>query len=386
VIADLHAHFPMHLLPPRQADTHAWVLQPWPGSRWRAVVLEVLSRLFNYEGPHGAPGVTVELMRRGDVGAVLSVLYAPFDEMDLAEPYGAPPRSRYVDSIRRQIDLVEQDLAREAAEGRASIAHNPAELDAALDAGRVAFVHCIEGGFALGATEAEIAANVAELAGRGVAYVGLAHLFWRGVAQNAPALPFLPDPLYRLVFPQRGDAGLTPLGEAAVRAMAEHRVLVDITHMNGRAIADTFALLDTLPEPPPLVASHIACRFPGGPEYNLTDEEIGQVGRRGGVLGVIACEHWAGARLPKARDFDGSVKTMLAHIDRIREVTGSDDHIAIGSDLDGYIKPALPGLEHMGRMKALEEALVEHYGAARAERYCSGNVLALLRRYWRGGP
>ena len=33
-------------------------------------------------------------------------------------------------------------------------------------------------------------------------------------------------------------------------------------------------------------------------------------------------------------------------------MTGSDDHVAIGSDLDGYIKPALPGLEHEGRHEA----------------------------------
>jgi microsomal dipeptidase-like Zn-dependent dipeptidase len=350
-------------------------------------VLEVLSRLFNYQGPKGAPSVTVELARRGEVGAVLSVLYAPFDEMDLAEPYGAPPRSRYFASLRDQMALVEHEIDHEAELGRASMARNPEELDAALGAGRTAFVHCIEGGFALGATEAEIAANVAEVARRGVAYVGLAHLFTRGVAQNAPALPFLPDWLYRLVFPQQGDAGLTPLGKAAVRAMVEHRVLVDITHMNGKAIEDTFALLESVAEPDtPLIASHMACRFPGGPEYNLTDEVIGRIGQRGGVLGVIACEHWANARLPKAKDFDASVKVIFAHIDRIREVTGSDDHIAIGSDLDGYIKPALPGLEHLGRMKPLQAALVERYGAERAEKYSSGNVLALLRRYWRGAP
>src|SRR3954451_10547749 len=58
----------MHLLPPRQGDTHAWVLERWPGSRWRSAVLEVLSRLFNYQGPKGAPSVTVELARRGEGG------------------------------------------------------------------------------------------------------------------------------------------------------------------------------------------------------------------------------------------------------------------------------------------------------------------------------
>ena len=92
MLVDLHAHFPMHLLTPRQADTHAAVLEPWPGSAWRGVVLELLSRLFNYQGPGGAPGVTVELLRQGEVGAVFSVLFEPFDEMDLSVPYGAPPQ------------------------------------------------------------------------------------------------------------------------------------------------------------------------------------------------------------------------------------------------------------------------------------------------------
>jgi microsomal dipeptidase-like Zn-dependent dipeptidase len=379
MIVDLHAHFPMHLLPPEQRDTHAWVLKPWPGSRWRSVILEILSRLANYQGPHGGPGVTVELMRKGNVGAGLSVLYAPFDEMDLSQPYGAPPLSRYVQSLRDQMALVEKDVD---ADPNADIARNPQEMDAAMAAGRVAMIHCVEGAFALGATEAEIAATVEEFAGRGIAYITIAHLFYRGVAQNSPALPFMPDALYKLVFPQKGDSGLTALGEAAVRAMVRHNVLVDITHMNDKAIEHTFKVLDDSPDDPPLIASHIACRF-GGADYNLSDDVIKQIGLRRGVMGVIVCEHWANDGLPKAETFADSVKVIRQHIDRVRDLTGTYDHIAIGSDLDGYIKPALPGLEHEGHMKALEEALVAGYGAEVARKICSDNVLGLLRRYWR---
>ena len=382
MIVDLHTHFPMHLLPPEQRDTHKFVLAPWPGSRWRSIILEILSRLANYQGPHGGPGVTVELMRKGNVGAALSVLFAPFDEMDLSEPYGAPPQSRYIQSLRDQMTLVEQDIA---ADPNADMATNPAAMDATIAAGRVAMIHCVEGAFALGATEAEITATVDEFADRGVAYVTLAHLFYRGIAQNAPAIPFIPDALYKIVFPQKGDAGITPLGEAALRALVRRRVLVDITHMNDKAIAHAFKLLDSTGENPPLIASHIACRF-NNTEYNLSDDVIREVGRRGGVMGVIDCEHWANAGLPKAKTLEDSINVICQHIDRIRRVTGSDDHIAIGSDLDGYIKPALPGLEHSGRLGALEDALVARYGAAAAQKFGSDNVLRLLRGYWRGGP
>jgi microsomal dipeptidase-like Zn-dependent dipeptidase len=386
MLVDLHAHYPMHLLTPRKADTHAAVLEPWPGSAWRGIVLEVLSRLFNYQGPGGAPGVTVELLRQGEVGTVFSVLFQPFDEMDLNEPYGAPPRSKYVASMRSMMERVEEELAREHTLGRAAIVRNPAAMDATIAAGEIAFIHCIEGGFALGATPAEITQTVGEFARRGVAYVGLAHLFWRGVAMNAPAVPFVPDPVYKLLFPQRGKVGLTALGEAAVRAMAEHHVLVDITHMNEKAIDHTLRLLGGMSEPTPLIASHIACRF-GAAEYNLPDRVIREIGARGGVMGVIDCEHWScDGEIPTPKTFAESVDVMCLHIDRICEVTQSDDHVAIGSDLDGYIKPALADLEHSGRMKPLQEALAARYGAARAGKFCSENVLALLRRYWRGGP
>ena len=379
MLIDLHAHYPMHLVPPEQADTKAAILSQRPDARWKAILVDLLSRRLNYQGPKGAPSVTVELMRAGDVGAVLSVLYSPLDEMDLRLSYGAPPRPGYINSVYAQIDLVEDHVRSEPL--GATVAHDPAALDAAIAAGQTAIVHCIEGGFALGATPAEIDTNVAELARRGVAYVTLAHLFWRGVATNAPALPFMPDWLYKLVFTQP-RVGLTELGTAAARALVRERMLVDITHMTARSIADTFAAVgpDT-----PVIASHMACRF-GKLDYNLTDDVIREVGRRGGVMGVIACKHYTESGLRadrKVKSFEDSMELVYAHIDRIAQVTGSHDHAAIGSDLDGWIKPALPGLEHLGRMRHVQDALAARYGAALAEKIASGNLLALLRRAWR---
>ena len=52
----------------------------------------------------------------------------------------------------------------------------------------MAFLHCVEGGFHLGDSPEAVRSNVAELAGEGVAYVTLAHLFWRQIATNTPAI------------------------------------------------------------------------------------------------------------------------------------------------------------------------------------------------------
>jgi membrane dipeptidase len=134
-----------------------------------------------------------------------------------------------------------------------------------------------------------------------------------------------------------------------------------------------------------VIGSHIACRL-GKLEYCFTDTTIRRVAERGGVLGCIVSRHYVAAGLPEdPKSFDDSFAALVRHIDRIRAVTGSHEHAALGSDLDGYIKPALPGLEHMGRMRALQDALAERYGAEDAERICSGNALRVLRAGWGAG-
>jgi microsomal dipeptidase-like Zn-dependent dipeptidase len=74
---------------------------------------------------------------------------------------------------------------------------------------------------------------------RGVAYITLAHLFWRDIATNAPALPFLTDAWYDRIFPQPENVGLSDLGRAAVQAMYEAKILTDLSHMSPRATDET---------------------------------------------------------------------------------------------------------------------------------------------------
>jgi microsomal dipeptidase-like Zn-dependent dipeptidase len=261
--------------------------------------------------------------------------------------------------------------------------HGREELDAALAAGATALVHCVEGGFHLGATPEEVERNVAELARRGVAYVTLAHLFWRRVAANAPAIPFLPDRLYDLVFPQRAGAGLTELGRAAVRAMARERILVDLSHMRGDALEQAFAILDEVDPAMPVVASHAGWRF-GGQRYMLDEETVRRIARRDGVIGLIMAQHQLndGVREKETRTFEESFAVIRAHVDRIHEITGGYDHVGIGTDFDGFIRPTMGGLETAADLARLESALREHYGDDAAERIASGNALRVLRALW----
>jgi len=204
-------------------------------------------------------------------------------------------------------------------------------------------------------------------------------------SRSAPGVPFLPDWLYALLFPQPAT-GLDDFGRILIQAMVEHRILVDVTHMSAQAIDDTLALLDEV-DPQravPLIAGHSACKM-DGPQYNISDAHIKAIAGRRGVVGLIACEHWMGKGLKKPKTFSDTVDIVCRHIDRIHQAAGSDEVAAIGSDQDGFIKPTLPGLETPEGYTQLETALVDRYGAKTAERICSGNALRVLE-YWRGRP
>jgi microsomal dipeptidase-like Zn-dependent dipeptidase len=383
MLVDLHAHYPMHLQPSERQLAHERLRQ-WEREWFRAHVVRLLSRLFNYQARGDEPGVTLPEMAAGDVGVILSPLYLAFDEIDFARPYGARPRRGYFTDLLDQLRLVEEDVEEQGkGDVRARVAHSHGELTAALDCGEHALIHAVEGGFHLGHDEQEVRDNVAQLAQRGVAYITVAHLFWRGVATNAPALPFMPDWLYGLLFPQPQQVGLSPLGRAAVNAMVDHGVLVDVTHMSERAMMDTFELLDERDprRQVPVIATHMACRF-GSYEYNLSNEAICRLAERNGLLGLIACEHYIsdGAR-SNPPGFEASFELMCHHIDHIVDLTESDEYVAFGSDLDGYIKPALPGIERLGEMRRFQEHLNHRYGE-RAEAFSSGNALRVLKAAW----
>ena len=387
MIVDLHSHYAMHLLP--QAEGTAIDLfatakgRARLRDRIRAWLVGLASRFANYRSFESGPRVTVPQLREGGVGAALSVVYSFFDELDLDAPYGAPPEAGYLPRLMRQLDMVEAEIE-ERHGGEAVVARDPAGLERALAEDKVALIHCVEGGFHLGETPEAVDRAVTELARRGVAYIVLPHLLWRAVATNSPALPFLPDWLYRVLFSQP-KVGLSELGRAAARAMVREGILIDLSHMSTRAVADTLALLAEL-DPDrrvPVIASHAAFRF-GRQEYALEEETVRAIAERDGVVGLILAQHQLndGVRRSNTETFEESFEVICAHLDRIAEITGSHRHGAIGSDFDGFIKPTMGGLESMTDMARLERALRDRYGDEDGERICSGNALRVLRAGW----
>ena len=395
MIVDLHNHYAVHVMSnPDGLYTIDRVTRARerPGAdRLKAIVLNIASRLANYRSWYSGPRVTIEGLAKGDVRVILAVVLDPFDEANLGDPYASPPEPHYPKDICDQLTRVMEEVDRRH-EGQARFVKNPAELDAALEAGEVAMIPAVEGGFHLGADPRQVRDTVAELAGRGVAYVTLAHLLPRRVATNANAFPFISDRLYNRLLARDARAGLTDLGRAAVEAMLAHRVLIDLSHMNQASLDETLDFLDELDpgRSVPVIASHTVCREPNGKlEYNFTDSTIRRLAARGGVMGLIMGDHLAtdGLRKPRRRqratkDRSDSIDVLLAHVEHMHAVTGSHDHTGIGTDLDGFIKPTLAGIEQIEDVAHFVAAIRDRHGAETADAIASGNALRVLRAYW----
>jgi len=384
---DLHVHLPMHLRP-RGGDRVRDALASKEG-RWRLLervdnwALGLAEGLWNRRSLFSGPRATVPLLRQGSTKVALSVLYLPFYEMDLiglvGPRYGQPWPAEAFAGLIRQLEAVEQHVDDQFA-GEAAFASRWQQLEEMLAEEKLALVHCLEGAFCLGATVEDVQRNVAELARHGIAYITVAHLFWRGFATNQPAIPFLSDARYHRLFPQP-QIGLSALGAAAVRAMAEHSILVDVTHMSALALEDTFAIMDEV-DPDreiPVIASHATVRF-GGQSYGLDPATIERVAERNGVVGLIVADSLTrdGLTTRRPRTRDEAAAILYRHIDRLRELTGSYRHIAIGSDLGGFIKP-LAGLQDSAEMAGLREMLGDRYGPEALDAILTDNALRVLK-------
>jgi microsomal dipeptidase-like Zn-dependent dipeptidase len=163
--------------------------------------------------------------------------------------------------------------------------------------------------------------------------------------------------------------------------MYERRVLVDISHMRDDAIKETFAIVEALdretgrdPRAYPVIASHSAYRFGSG-RYGVTDGTIARIAARGGVVGLILAQHQLkdGVRRADTTTLPESLELLGRHIDAI-----GPEHVAIGSDLDGFIKPTIGGVESAADLKLFAQALRERYPET-ADAMLETNALRVIR-------
>ena len=178
------------------------------------------------------------------------------------------------------------------------------------------------------------------------------------------------------VFPGSPDTGpgLTDAGKALVRACNACGIVVDLAHINARGFDDAAACTAA-----PLVVSHTAAHALCPSPRNLTDAQLAEVGRSGGVVGVTF--HPAFLRADGRPDPDTRVDEIVRHVRYIADLIGVD-HVALGSDFDGAVMPAelgsaaaLPALLYRLRSQGFDDDALA--------RVAAGNWLRVLGAAWR---
>jgi microsomal dipeptidase-like Zn-dependent dipeptidase len=275
---------------------------------------------------------------------------------------------------------MERQVARSG--DRFEVARSNAELDAALADGKTAIVHTVEGGHVLGAGLADgdrdgRLARLEQLARRGVASLTLAHLFRNELAGHVDAIPAAQRtmPMCRLDPDVEPARGLTELGRAVVERMVELSMVPDVSHCTPTARREVY---EAVAGRAPVIASHVGVQAMNPVPYNLVEDDARAIAASGGLVGVIFMPYWLDAAHP-GPGLDAIWRTM----ETVREWTGSWEHVAIGTDFDGFTDPP-DDCDSAAKLPVVREML-EARGLAReeVEAVLGANARRVLRAGWR---
>jgi membrane dipeptidase len=134
--------------------------------------------------------------------------------------------------------------------------------------------------------------------------------------------------------------GLTPFGREVITQMERLGMLVDLAHASARTIDDVLAIARK-----PVVFSHTGVKGTCDTPRNISDAALAGTAATGGLVGIGFFE---GATC--GRDLPALVRAIRYAVDRI-----GAEHVALGSDFDGFVRTPLDAAE----LPALTGALLQ---------------------------
>lgn len=209
------------------------------------------------------------------------------------------------------------------------------QIEATLDAGKVAALFTIENGLPL--TSLDL---VDEIARDGVKMVTLTWNAANPIASGSEAL-----------------GGLTSYGREVLHALEEKRIVADVSHLNDESFWDVARMARR-----PFVASHSNARSICENARNLTDDQFRAIRDAGGVVGLNYFRIFVSNR---ATGFDApadgeiTFDELAAHIEHFLDLDG-ENVIALGSDFDGCNPPVW--LDSCEKVEPFYQQVVRRFG------------------------
>jgi membrane dipeptidase len=173
-------------------------------------------------------------------------------------------------------------------------------------------------------------------------------------------------------FPSKGRGadsrkGLTSFGLELVQECNRVGIAIDLAHTGRRCFFDAIEKTRA-----PVMVSHTGVSGVHASARNIDDDQIKEVARGGGTIGVIFAPCFLSGRLID------SAERIVDHIDHIVYVSGVD-YVSLGSDFDGFI-PSLPGdLRDAADFPVITELLLRRgYGEEDVRKILGENAIRVL--------
>jgi membrane dipeptidase len=117
--------------------------------------------------------------------------------------------------------------------------------------------------------------------------------------------------------------GLTELGREYVRRAQKVGMVVDVSHISDEGFWDIIEITEK-----PVIATHSNSRALCNVPRNLTDEMYLALCKTDGTAGINLCAEFLGE--------NADLDTVCDHIFHFVDIAGSDKHVSLGSDMDGF--------------------------------------------------
>jgi membrane dipeptidase len=299
----------------------------------------------------GARRVDLPKMVRGGLSAACFVAYVPQTPRTPATEDAARIRAlAMLDQINR-MQYVPSAIA-------VRIAHSADAIVAAKRDGALAIVPCVENGFAVGAD----LSRIAEFRKRGAIYMTMTHNGHNALADSC-------NPRRDLGDRETEHGGLSPLGRAAVAAMNQVGMLVDVAHTSRDTMVQAAEVSRS-----PIVSTHSCVSALCDHSRNMTDWQLDVIRDVRGVIQITAVSAFL---KPNAKPEEVTVADFADHIDYAVRRIGID-HVGISSDFDGG--GGFSGWHDAGESPNITIELARRgYDRGALEKLWGGNFLRVMR-------
>lgn len=178
------------------------------------------------------------------------------------------------------------------------------------------------------------------------------------------------------------STGLTDIGRELLNVMGQLGMILDLTHLSDPAFDQALEAFSG-----PVIVSHANCRTLVPTQRQLTDDQIRAVAGRGGVIGA-ALDAWMlvpGWVKGQRGNPVATLEHVADHIEHVCTITGSTEHAAIGTDLDGGFgteqSPVdVPTIASLGRIAEILRK--RGFDRKAIGQVCHGNWVRTLERAW----